>query len=269
MKTGGIGVFDSGVGGLTVLNRLVETLPGEDMIYFGDTKRLPYGTKDAETVKKFSKEIVNFLMTKKVKALVVACNTMTSVALEEIKELSGLPTIGVIEPGSNRAINRTKNKNIGLIATDGTVKSKAYERELKKLDEEVKVKGVGCPKFVELIEGGKTQTKELDEAVIHYLKEFKNYPMDTLILGCTHYPIIEKNIKKGLKELKMEEVELIDPALETAKITKKVLEDKGLLKNTNSLGTREFYVTGEVETFKNLGEEIFIEDIKTIKKVKI
>lgn len=269
MKNKSIGVFDSGVGGLTVLNKLIDELPNENIVYFGDTARLPYGTRDGETIKRFATEVVSFLMEKDMKALVVACNTMSSFALDEIKNLAKIPVIDVIEPGSMAAIKHTKNKNIGVIATDGTIKSKSYNRMLKSMDEDMQVKGVGCPKFVDIIESGKIEKDETIKVAKEYLEKFDDFNMDTLILGCTHYPIIEKEIIIGLEELNKKNVKLIDPALETAKRTRKVLGDKAIFKDDGKVGIREYYVTGDEERFKILGNSVLRSSIDVVNKANL
>ena len=193
-----IGVFDSGLGGLTVVKEIMRLLPDEDVVYFGDTARVPYGTKSKEAVIKFSKENVALLLTYRVKMIVVACNTSSSVALPLLRKKFSLPIKGVIEPGAKRAVHLTRNKRVGVIATQATVNSAAYTRMIKKMNPSVKVFSNACPLFVPLVEEGWINKKITRDIAKEYLKHFKKKEIGSLILACTHYPVLERVIKKEI-----------------------------------------------------------------------
>ena len=208
-----IGVFDSGIGGLTVLQKIIETLPKENTVYLGDTARAPYGTKSVETVLRYSFENTEFLVQKGVKAVVVACNTSTAIALTRLRDSLSIPVIGVIEPGVRRAIKSTKNKKVGVIGTEATIQSGAYTRALKEADGGVEVYSRACPLFVPLVEEGWTDNDVVEMTVKAYLGSLKQSGIDALILGCTHYPLL----KKAIREFIGSGVRLVDSAEETAR----------------------------------------------------
>ena len=191
-----IGIFDSGVGGLTVVGKVQEILPNEDLIYFGDTARVPYGTKSKETVTKFSVENVEFLMGHNVKLVIVACNTASSLSLDFLKRCFRVPVIGVIEPGAREAVSATRNDRIGVIGTNATVSSGAYETAMKRIDKKLKVFAASCPLFVPLVEDGWMDRRVAYDVASIYLKPLKAKGVDTLILGCTHYPLLKNVIRK-------------------------------------------------------------------------
>ena len=247
-----IGVFDSGIGGLTVLKEIIKLLPHEDTIYLGDTARVPYGTKSAETVTRYSLEITDFLITKGIKLLVVACNTASAVALPALKERYGLPIIGVIEPGARKAVATTRTKKVGVIGTEGTIKSAAHEKAIKAIAPEIEVISKPCPLFVPLAEEGWTDNEVANAAADIYLKDIKG--VDTLVLGCTHYPIL----KAAIASVMGKDVRLIDSGEETALEVKRVLSEKGQLRGQRGLspthiGKRTFYVTDTPERFAKVG----------------
>ena len=203
-----IGVFDSGVGGLTVVKELIRQLPFEDIIYFGDTARVPYGIKSKETIIRFSIENILFLLKQDVKLICVACNTVSSVALPIIRNHFRVPIVGVLTPGVREAVYATQNRRIGVIGTNSTIKSRAYENEIKQLNPLVKVTALTCPLFVPFVEEGWLSGKVVLEVARTYLKPLKSAGVDTVILGCTHYPLL----KSVIKEVLGEKVELIDSA---------------------------------------------------------
>ncbi|MDP2912729.1 MAG: glutamate racemase, partial [Candidatus Omnitrophota bacterium] len=246
-----IGIFDSGVGGLTVARRIQEILPNEDVVYFGDTARVPYGTKSKATVTKFSVENVEFLMTHNVKMVVVACNTASSLSLDFLKRCFKVPIIGVIKPGARSAINATRNKIIGVIGTQATVSSGAYEKAIKKINQKISVITQSCPLFVPLVEEGWGDKEIARDIASIYLKPLKAKKIDTLILGCTHYPILEGVIKKvmGIG------VVLIDSAKEVAGEAREVLRANGLLKCSGKSGEYKFMVSDEPARFVKMGEK--------------
>ena len=259
-----IGVFDSGIGGLTVLKEIRKVLPNEKIFYFGDTARVPYGEKTKELITRYSKEIVEFLLDKEVSAIVVACNTATALALEELKKTFKIPIIGVIKAGAKTAINTTKSGNIGVIGTKATVNSKRYEEEIKKLSENVKVIAKACPLFVPAVEEGILDGKLVDQIIKTYLDDFEK-EIDTLILGCTHYPLLKSAIGKIYTNLN-----IVDPARETALDLKEILEEKNLLKN-DATKNREvkYYVTDGKDKFKEIGIMFLDENIEKVEFVKL
>lgn len=260
-----IGVFDSGIGGLTVARSLFEILPNENIIYFGDTARLPYGTKSKETVTRYSIEITKFLLNKNVKMVVVACNTASSVALNYLRKISDVPVIGVIKPGSKAAISKTNNFKIGVIGTLGTVQSFAYKTQIQKYDRNINVFSKACSLFVQLAEDGWTENKIAEMIAKEYLDEFKAHNIDTLILGCTHYPILKKTISKVLGK----KIKLIDSGEETAKEVKRILGEKNLLNTQKKKGQHKFYVTDFQKKFKEISERFLGQPIHDVKKVKL
>ena len=259
-----IGVFDSGIGGLTVLKEIRKVLPNEKIFYFGDTARVPYGEKTKELITRYSKEIVEFLLDKEVSAIVVACNTATALALEELKKTFKIPIVGVIKAGAKTAINTTKSGNIGVIGTKATVNSKRYEEEIKKLSENVKVIAKACPLFVPAVEEGILDGKLVDQIIKTYLDDFEK-EIDTLILGCTHYPLLKSAIGKIYTNLN-----IVDPARETALDLKEILEEKNLLKN-DATKNREvkYYVTDGKDKFKEIGIMFLDENIEKVELVKL
>ena len=191
-----IGVFDSGVGGLTVAREIMRNLPSEKIVYFGDTARVPYGSKSKETIIRYSRQIIRFLQQQQVKAIVVACNTASAFALDAVRDEFDIPIIGVIEPGAKVAAAQTRNKRVGIIGTVGTVGSGIHAEYLKHLDPEITVFGKACPLFVPLVEEGWLHDPVTDEVAARYLKELQDKQVDTLILGCTHYPLLMDKIRQ-------------------------------------------------------------------------
>lgn len=260
-----IGVFDSGVGGLTVLKEIKRLLPNEDLIYFGDTARAPYGPRSKDIIEKYSYDIVKFLLEFDVKYIVVACNTASSLALDFLREeFPDVNIMGVIEPGVITGLSHTKNKKIGVIGTVGTIESGSYTRGLKNLDKDVKVFSKACPLFVPLIEEGWIDHKVTKLVVEEYLKDLKGSGIDTLILGCTHYPVIKDLIQEFIGN----DVKIVDSAQTTAKFLKKSLEEKNLLNDKKEKGFIRFYVSNEVEKFKKVGYYLFNEPIENVQMVR-
>lgn len=237
INTSPIGVFDSGRGGLTVAREILRQLPNERVVYFGDTARVPYGSKSKETVIRYSRQIVRFLLTKNVKAIVIACNTASAFALEELEKEFDIPIIGVIRPGAKTAVENTKTKRIGVIGTEGTIRSAIYSEVIHEYDREAIVLGKACPLFVSLVEEGWLHDTVTDEVANRYLSEFKDRDIDTLIMGCTHYPLLRSTIMKTMGE----EVFLVNPAYETAVSLKKLLEEKGLASAADLIPKPEMY----------------------------
>jgi glutamate racemase len=262
-----IGVFDSGIGGLTVVKELSRLLPDEKIIYFGDTARVPYGNKSKETVIHYSLQIAYFLLKKKIKLLVVACNSASSVSLPTLKRHFHIPIIGVIEPGAKSAIASSINDNIGVIGTLGTVSSHSYKKALKKVNRKVKVHQQACPLFVPLAEDGWNKTKIAQEISNEYLKALPKKGIDTLILGCTHYPLLKDVIQNSMGK----KVKLIDSGVETAKEVKKILKKKNLL-NKHKQSERShsvFYVSDFPHKFKEVSQRFLSKELKHVHKVKL
>ena len=263
-----IGVFDSGIGGLTVAREIMRQIPNEKIIYFGDTARTPYGSKSKETVTKFSRQIVRFLQTHDVKAIVVACNTASAYALEELEKEIDIPIIGVVKPGTKAALSATKNGKIGVIATEATIGSQIYTKYIKENEEDDIVYGKACPLFVPLIEEGLWEDPVTDEIARRYLTELIDLDIDTLILGCTHYPLI----RKALGRIMGPEVALVNPAYETAIELKELLGEKGLLNDkAPALGENQyrFYVSDMADKFKVFANSIIKYGILSAKTVNI
>ena len=259
-----IGIFDSGIGGLTVLKAVRHELPGEDLIYFGDTAHLPYGTKSKETITKFSIENVSFLKSFGTKIVIVACNTATALSLDALKDEFSFPVIGVIEPGARQALAKTKNGRIGVIGTKSTIGSGSYESCLKKLDPSVKVYSEACPLFVPFVEEGWLEGDVVSKVARVYLAQLKSFGIDTLILGCTHYPLLAAVIQKTIGA----QVKLVNSAEETAKEAKELLKKLKInsLKKKSSQTTR-CYVSDEPEQFRTLGERFLGQSIHSVAKV--
>lgn len=264
-----VGVFDSGIGGLTVAREIMRNLPSEKMVYFGDTARVPYGSKSRETVIRYSRQIIRFLKEQQVKAIVVACNTASAFIMDAVQdELDHIPILGVIEAGARVAAANTRNKRVGIIGTEGTVGSGIHASYLKKLDPEITVIGKACPLFVPLVEEeGWLHDPVTLEVASRYLKELQDQEIDTLILGCTHYPLLRSTIRQVMGE----DVRLVNPAYETALELGNLLREKDLL----STGTQpeefpyRFYVSDLAEKFKKFANSILPYDVEKTQKIDI
>ncbi|MFA5143487.1 MAG: glutamate racemase [Candidatus Omnitrophota bacterium] len=257
-----IGIFDSGVGGLTVVGKIQEMLPGEDIVYFGDTARVPYGTKSKETVTKFSVENIEFLMTHDVKIVIVACNTASSLSLDFLKRCFRVPIIGVIEPGARSAISVTRNNRIGVIGTNATISSGAYEKAIKRISPRYAIFTQACPLFVPLVEEGWAASGVTKTVTEIYLKPLRARSVDTLILGCTHYPILKTILRKVMGK----DVVLVDSAKEIAKEAKEILDVAGLLNGSRGRGKHRFFVSDEPNRFVRIGERFLKKRIKCVKR---
>ena len=257
-----IGVFDSGLGGLTVLREIIALLPGENTVYLGDTARVPYGIRSPEVVTRYSLENMRFLLGRGIKLLVIACNTASAISLSTLKIEAPVPVIGVIEPGARAAIQASKTGRVGVIGTETTVRSGAYHQVLERLDPEIKVFSRACPLFVPLAEEGWVDNEVARLAADSYLADLKDKGIDTLLLGCTHYPLLKRTIARVMGE----GVTLIDSARETAREIKKTLAEGGILKTSlpgaPPGGKREFFVTDAPERFRTLGGRFFLDGSK-------
>lgn len=263
MKARPIGVFDSGLGGLTALKELERLLPDEDIVYFGDTGRVPYGTKGREVIKKYAVQDMRFLRGFDCKAVIIACGTVSSVAFGEVAAVSDIPVVGVVEPAARAAVNATKNGRIGVIATSATVKSGSYEKAIKKIKPDAFLKSKACPLFVPLVENGyfARGNKVAELVAREYLEEFSGSEVDTLILGCTHYPLL-----RGIIQDIFPDVTLIDSGGETAKAAVSILKQNGLFGGGN--GERHFFVSDRTDDFARLAG-IFLEHPVTSEVEKI
>ncbi len=265
-KKAAIGVFDSGVGGLTVAREIMRLLPYENIVYFGDTARVPYGSKSKETVIRYSEQIIRFLQSKNVKMIVIACNTASALALETVSQTIDIPIIGVVVPGARAAMEATGNKKIGVIATEATIHSEIYSKVIQAVDANIEVSGKACPLFVPLVEEGFAKHKIAEQVIDIYLKEMKASNVDTLILGCTHYPLLRGKIREYLGE----NIHLVNPAYETALDVKRLLEAKEMISDLrNQDVSHEFYVSDLADKFKRFANTIMPFDIESTKQINI
>lgn len=264
-KSAPIGVFDSGIGGLTVVREIIKRLPQENIIYLGDTARVPYGTKSGRTVAAYSLNNARFLQSKGIKMLVVACNTSSAVSLPSLVGELDIPVIGVIEPGARKAAVTTKSGRVGVIGTPSTIKSSAYKKALEAVSQELEVYSKACPLFVPLADEGWTEGEITELVANEYLSELKKHDIDVLVLGCTHYPLLKNTIQKVLGG----GVTLVDSAEETAKEIERVLGEKDLLKTGGGTPSREYYLTDVSDSFVSVAGRFLGEKIESIEMVDI
>jgi glutamate racemase len=248
---GPIGVFDSGLGGLTVAQEIWRQLPGEDVIYVGDTARVPYGGRSAEEIRRFNREIIGFLLNQGAKLIVFACNTSSALAFPLMQQEFPVPMVEVITSGAHAAAQATRNGHIALLATEGTVRSGAYVRAVLAERPDAQVTAVSCPKLVPLVEGGEARSAEAGRAVAGYLGPVREAGADTLILGCTHYPFLAAHLREQLGE----RVALIDPAVETVGRVGRALDEWQLRRTGLQEGDR-FYTSGDPGLFRRLASEL-------------
>ena len=258
-----IGVFDSGIGGLTVVKALIEELPSESIVYFGDTARVPYGTKSKSTIVKFSLENVEFLLRFGVKCIVIACNTSSSWALPTLRKYFKVPIIGVIRPGALAAVRATRNKRIGVIGTTATIHSGAYGTAIQRIDPRIKVFSHSCPLFVPLVEEGWLNGSVCLEVAERYLQPLKRQRIDTLILGCTHYPLLASTIRQVLGP----EVVLVDSAQQTVTEVRGALMSADALSNGRAAPRYRFFVTDEPSHFNHIGHRFLGQVIGSVERV--
>ncbi|MBR3245083.1 MAG: glutamate racemase [Parasporobacterium sp.] len=249
-----VGVFDSGVGGLTVVKEILSTLPSERIIYFGDTARVPYGNKSPETIIRYSKQIAGFLVSQNVKAIVIACNTASAMALDAVREAVDVPVIGVVRPGTDAAIKATANHRIGVIGTEGTIKSGIYDRYIKEKDSSAAIFDKACPLFVNLVEEGMIDDPVTVIMIHRYLDDLiKEHGIDTLILGCTHYPLLQEVIRREVGG----QIRLVNPAYETACSLKRLLIENRISSSSAPIpAAHKFYVSDAAEKFRRFAEDI-------------
>lgn len=257
-KNDPIGVFDSGVGGLSVLKELLKVFPEENFKYIGDTLRMPYGVRTPKDVESSTFECLNFLAEQGVKGIVIACNTATCYGLKNAQEKLDIPVVGVVEPACSYAYLVTKNNKVALIATEGTVKSKVYEETIKKFNKNIVLKGVGAPQLVLDVENGNLNNDIVEKTITNYLNEFEDFDYDTLILGCTHFPLAREAFEK-IFEKQNRKVKLVDPANRTAVALKDILRKDDLL-NQEKNPKIDFFSTNNLGKFKNTVENVIDTD---------
>ncbi|MEY2546098.1 MAG: glutamate racemase [Verrucomicrobiota bacterium] len=246
-----IGVFDSGIGGLTVVKALRDVLPNEDIFYLGDTARVPYGNKSAETVERYAIELANILTREDAKVIIVACNTVSSVAIPKLRAHVSVPVIGVIEPGAQAAIATTRNRHVGVIGTRATIRSGAYENALRALNVHARVTSRACPLLVPLIEEGLLDDKVTDQVIARYLEPMIAEGIDTLVLGCTHYPLLAPAIARSLGE----EVKLVDSAQNCATAVRNLLDRQSLRSTCSGGGSLRVALTDAADNFLNVARD--------------
>ncbi len=260
-KKAPIGVFDSGLGGLTVFKVLARRMPEESLLYFGDTAHVPYGSKSPEAIARYSSEVARFLEKKGIKLLVVACNTSSAWALPAIRKAVKIPVIGVIVPGARGALGVTRGRRVGIIGTEATVNSGAYEKALKALKKGTRTAATACPLFVPLVEEGWWNGPVVESVARKYLAPLKKARVDTVILGCTHYPYLKPVLARVLGP----RVRLIDSAEETARETRSALTGLGLRAPRGARGRREFYASDAPERFKRLARRMLGTAVSKVK----
>lgn len=246
-----IGVFDSGIGGLTVVKALRDLLPNENICYVGDTARVPYGNKSAETVERYSLELANILVGENAKVIIVACNTVSSVSIPKLRANVKVPVVGVIEPGAQAAIATTRNRHVGVIGTRATIRSGAYDNALRALNIHVRVTSQACPLLVPLIEEGLLNDNLTDQTIARYLDPMIAAGIDTLVLGCTHYPLLAPAISRALGE----KVKLVDSAQNCATAVRNLLERQSLRADPSATGQLRVALTDAADNFLNVARD--------------
>lgn len=251
MSTNPIGIIDSGVGGLTVVKEMMRQLPNESIIYLGDTARCPYGPRSSNEIRQFTWEMTRFLQQYHIKMLIIACNTATAVALEEIREKLPIPVLGVIHPGARAAIKVSNHYRIGVIGTQMTIKSRAYEQALKKINKDTTVYGLACPKLVPLVESGEWSGALAEKIVAESIYPLKDKNIDTLILGCTHYPLLQPVIESFFHN----RIKVISSGEETAREASVILDHTGMLNTSGKRSDHLFFTTGSKTIFQTIAEQ--------------
>jgi len=266
-----IGIFDSGVGGLTVLRAVRRRLPNENVIYLGDTARVPYGMKSRGTIERYAVEDAGFLIRKGVKMLVIACNTISAMARERLRAEFNLPLLSVLGPGARMAARVTRTGRIGVIATEATVESGAYERAIREASQDrgVEIFSRACPLFVPLVEEGETDSQIARLVAEQYLAPLREKRIDTLVLGCTHYPLLKPVINATIGAIGAEDVALVDSAEATAEETAHLLEKRGLINQSADAGVSRFYVTDAAGRFHRIAEKILEEPLDHLEAVEV
>ena len=266
-KAAPVGVFDSGVGGLTVVREIARQLPDENIIYFGDTARVPYGSKSQNTIIRFSEQIIRFLKTKQVKAIVIACNTASALALDAVREEFDIPVMGVVIPGARAAVEATRNRKIGVVGTDATVQSGMYTKVIHEMAPDVTVIEKACPLFVPLVEEGFKEHVVTQEVIEFYLESMRDTDIDAMILGCTHYPLLRSRIRAYLGE----KIQIVNPAYETAMDLKNLLYEQDMenVGATSEHSRYAFYVSDAAEKFRKFANTVMPFDVPITNVVNI
>ncbi|HHY42731.1 MAG TPA: glutamate racemase [Thermoanaerobacterales bacterium] len=255
-----IGLFDSGIGGLTVAKEIMKLLPNENIVYFGDTARVPYGSKSSEVIMQYTLEAVNFLLSQDVKLIVFACNTVTATCLEKLSSSLSVPIVGVIQPGARAAVDATKNNMVGVIGTERTVQSRAYEKAINALNDKISVHSKACPLFVSLVEEGWLENEAAFYTAKTYLEPLKDQGIDTLVLACTHFPLL----KTVIRQVMGESVQLVDPAKETAEEVCRILKEKNLIRQGENAADYRYFVSSNPKKFARVGEGFLKRPIKPL-----
>ena len=266
-KTAPVGVFDSGVGGLTVAREISRQLPDENIVYFGDTARVPYGSKSQNTIIRFSEQIIRFLKTKEVKAIVIACNTASALALDAVKDEFDIPILGVVIPGARAAVEATKNRKVGVVGTEATVQSGMYTKVIQGMNPEITVIEKACPLFVPLVEEGFKEHQVTEEVIEYYLESMRSTDIDAMILGCTHYPLLRSKIRAYMGD----KIQIVNPAYETAMDLKCLLEENDMA-NDGTEGQHSnysFYVSDAAEKFRKFANTVMPFDVPITNVVNI
>jgi glutamate racemase len=256
-------MFDSGIGGLTVLREVKKALPHEHIIYLGDTARVPYGNRSPETVTRYSLENTRFLLSRGIKMLIVACNTSSAIALPTLMKTLPIPVVGVIDPPSKEAVRRTKSRKIGVIGTRATINSRAYPKAMARLDPSVEVLSKACPLFVPVVEEGLEEDEVARVVVRKYLEELQGSGIDVLVMGCTHYPILEQEIRRLIGD----GVYIVNTGKETSREARTLLEEHGFAQ-TSGKGGCEYFVTDAPDKLSDLGARVLGEPLKRVKLLK-
>ncbi|HHW54393.1 MAG: glutamate racemase [bacterium] len=260
-----VGIFDSGFGGLTVVRRFLTMLPEESIAYFGDNARVPYGSRTQEEIQAFVLEVAEFLVGQGVKALVVACNTATAAALPALQGAFSLPVVGIIEPGAREAALASHTGEIAVIGTEFTISSGSYQRAIKKYNPRAKVYGQACPLFVPFVEMGKLSGPEVEAAAGEYLSFLANTAVDTLVLGCTHYPHLLRVIRKVIGP----DIKIVDPAVATVVTLREILRERGLLAPAGTVPKHRFYTSADPEHFRRLGQQLLGFPMEHVEQVPV
>ena len=266
-KTAPVGVFDSGVGGLTVAREISRQLPDENIVYFGDTARVPYGSKSQNTIIRFSEQIIRFLKTKEVKVIVIACNTASALALDAVKDEFDIPILGVVIPGARAAVEATKNGKVGVVGTEATVQSGMYTKVIQGMNPEITVIEKACPLFVPLVEEGFKEHQVTAEVIEYYLESMRSTDIDAMILGCTHYPLLRSKIRAYMGD----KIQIVNPAYETAMDLKRLLEENDMA-NDGTEGHHSnysFYVSDAAEKFRKFANTVMPFDVPITNVVNI
>ena len=266
-KTAPIGVFDSGVGGLTVVREMIRQLPNETIVYFGDTARVPYGSKSQKTIIRFSEQIIRFLKKKQVKAIVIACNTASALALDAVRDEFDVPILGVVIPGARAAVEATQNYKVGVVGTDATVQSGMYTKVIRGMNPGITVIEKACPLFVPLVEEGFKEHQVTQEIIDYYLDSMKKTDIDAMILGCTHYPLLRSKIRAYMGD----KIQIVNPAYETAMDLKRLLEEQDMVNDGTKAphSSYEFFVSDAAEKFRQFANTVMPFDISETNVVNI